>query len=261
MKSGILLALGLVLIATTCRADDDVATAKLEEGKALYAERGNPVKLEAALSALATAESEAEDSDLKYDILVLESASLYFKANHSFNDSTKLALYTTAMEKADKAKEVNEDYADAYFWHGANLARWGETTGIPKSLVHLPELVKELGKIDDLKAHDGSEGIAYDSYGANRILGRVYFKIPLAFGGSTSKALRYLTPAYENAKENALNVVYYAEALYSNGQKAKARQVLDEMLAQDPATYNPNRVTETKEEFADARKLRAQMGN
>ena len=42
--------------------------------------------------------------------------------------------------------------------------------------------------------------------------------------------------------------------------KAKAKQILDDLLAKDPSTLNPDRVPETAEEFRDARKLRAELG-
>jgi hypothetical protein len=255
----------LVTCLFTVSALADSAKAKYDEAKALYTDRGDSAKLDRAIADLEQAEALSGDQkDLKYDVLVLASQSLYFKGLHTAGEAARLAIFDKAQKKADAAKKLMPDLADAYFWYAANLARWAETKGVIASLQKKNELMRNLEKLEDpdMKSHDGGPAEAFEYYGGSRILGRVYFKLPGFAGGSQAKSLQYLQNAYDNAKNDSLNVLYYAETLWagSSADKQKARNILDEMLRNDPKTYNPNRVPETIEEFVDARKLRAQMG-
>ncbi len=84
---------------------------------------------------------------------------------------------------------------------------------------------------------------------------------PTLFGGSREKSLNYSKKAYDHAPHLTLNVIFYAETLFTGDSTEKdlARNILDDLLKQDPATYNLDRIPETLGEFAEARKLRSEM--
>lgn len=254
--------LSFFAVISTAHANDDIAKAKLAEAQTLYNSRTDAVKVESALNALTTAENEAVEANLKYDILVFTSKILYWKGDHATTDGDKVQLFDAGRAKAGEAKEANDSFGDAYYWYAANLARWGEANGVVASLSKKKELIRTLEELATKTNRDGSDGSTYEWHGSDRILGRVYFKLPGFAGGSLDKSLTYLDSAYNAAKEYANNVVWYAESL-SNGtaeQKEKAKQILKEMLAKDPASYNGSRVPETKDEFQAGKALLQEIG-
>lgn len=123
-------------------------------------------------------------------------------------------------------------------------------------ITHLSNLLDE-----DVKTRDGAAGETYESYGGHRALGAVYAKLPAGLGGDSAKALRYLETAFTKGGNYTLNAIYYAEVLFATGDKVKARQTLDDLLKNDPKTYNPNRIPETIDEFVEAARIRKTMGN
>lgn len=259
------LATGLVFLALStplsASADDVIAREKLNEAQTLYSQREDLAKNDLAIQALAVAESQAQDTDLLYDVLLLSSRAVYWKGMHVTTDKERLALFEKAYAHAARAKEVNEEYADAYYLYGVALARWAETKGVMESLSRKKELFDNMEETLTRDARSGRAGEEIEGFGANRIYGRVYFKLPVFAGGSRAKALENLKKAYEGAPDYAINVNYYAEALYDGNadEKKQACSILDELLKKDPATLNPDRVPETKEEFVASRKLRSEM--
>ena len=242
-------------------ADDDAARAKLAEAKLQYAKRFDMAALDASHHSLALALEAVASPDLKFEVLVFDSRVLYAKGSKTVGDKNKIVVYAQALNQAAEAKAVNPNLAEAYFWYAANLGRWAEANGILASLKRKKELIENTEAVYDRETQDAKPGEDYEDRGADRILGRLYFKLPGFAGGSQEKALRYLSVAYEKGRQYALNVVYYAETLYAGGaaDKDRARQILDELLSHDPAAYHPNRVPETLEEFDMARKLRSEM--
>lgn len=253
--------LSLVLsFPTNLKADDASVKANLEKAQSLYKERTDLSKIDQAITLLVQAETEVKDSDLKYEVLVQLSKSLYYKGTHTSGDKLKITLHDDGYKKARQAIAVNADYADAFYFAAANLARWGEANGIVASLSKKKETVETLEAIYEKNSKDGNPGEAYEYNGADRALGRMYYKLPSFAGGSQAKSMKHLENAYQNAKGCALNIVYYAETV-SAVDKGKAKSILDELLSKDANTYNPDRMPETLEDFALARKLRAELGN
>lgn len=260
--SSILLVGGILLHSLVAFGSDASALEKLEEAKKLFADRTDPVKVEKALTKLSEAEGEAEDPLIQYHLLVQDSRTLFWKARHIAETVAKKSTHMLGHSKAEQAKNLFPDYAEAYYWMGTHLSRWMEVATISESLAKKPELDKAVNAIYDRDTEEGELGQAYEQYGADRIAGRVYFKAPPFAGGSLQKALTYLEKAYLNGKTYAMNVNFYAEAVYAKGKpvdKELAKKMLDELLAQNPNTLNPARIPETIEEFEEGRKLRSQM--
>jgi hypothetical protein len=255
--------LSLAFSNVSVLADDVVARQKFEEAKAFFAEREDLSKNEQAITALKEAEAQAQDADLKYDILTLASRAQYWKGMNTKGDEAKKVIFDEGKAQAKAAQGVNQDYAEAYYFYAINLGRWAEANGVIASLMHKGDLIRNAEVAIEKETRDGEMGETVDGYGPARTLGRMYFKLPGWAGGSLERSINHLETAFANAKDLALNVVYYAEALNSGNQDQKklARQILDDLLKEDPNTYNPNRTPETKQEFELARQLRKEMGN
>ena len=254
-----LLFLGLGLPA---RADDEIARTKLVEATEIYKGRADPAKVTEALALVQAGLAASPSQEAWYDLTMLRCRILYWQGMLTVGDAKKIVIHNDGNKQANAAIAAFPNHADAYYWSAAHLGRWAEANGIVSSLGKKNEIMATLGKIANLKTKAGDPGKTFEGYGADRILGRLYFKLPGFAGGSLATSLKHLDVAYTNAPNLALNTVFYAESLASGtaAQKTKAKQILDALLALDPAALNLDRVPETAEEFKDARKLRTQLG-
>jgi len=267
IKNSLLTAFSVVVATSTVSslalASDESVKKALDDANAQFARRSSvdPRPTDEALAILQRAEGQADDSDLNYDVYILESRAYYWKGVHVASNDDKMTVHDLGVKAAEKAKAINADYAEAYYFAGINLGRWGEAKGVLASLSRKGELENYMNQALSHPTRDDQPGKSLDGNGADRVLGRLYFKLPGIFGGSHDKSVFHLKRAVGAAKDLALNIVYYAETLSSGNasEKALAKQLLDEMLSKDPFTYNTQRVPETLDEFQLARKLRAEI--
>ncbi len=250
------------LPAVTAKADDKAAQDKLQQATELFKQRTDAAKVTEALTLLEAAAKESTTDEVTYDVLVYQARVLYWKGLHTAGDANKILIHDSGVQLAGKARALLPDFAEAFYWGAAHLGRWAEAKGVIASLGKKQEIMDTLEAIFELNTKDGNPGENYEGHGADRILGRLYFKLPSFAGGNLATSLKHLEAAFTKAPEVALNTVWYAESLGSGSatEKAKAKQILDDLLAKDPNTLNLNRIPETNEEFADAKKLRAELG-
>jgi len=250
------------LPAVTAKADDKAAQDKLLQATELFKQRTDAAKVTEALTLLEAAAKESATDEVAYDVTMYQCRVLYWKGLHTAGDANKITIHDSGVQLAEKGKTLFPDYAEAFYWKAAHLGRWAEAKGIIQSLSKKKEIMDTLEAIFELNTKDGKPGEEYEGHGADRILGRLYFKLPSFAGGSLATSLKHLEQAFTKSPDIALNTVWYAESLGSDAaQKAKAKQILDELLKKDPNTLNLNRIPETNEEFADAKKLRAELGS
>ncbi len=148
--------------------------------------------------------------------------------------------------------------ATALFEYGANLGKWGEAKGIASSLSQLPKLEGAMHAIERL-------GLAeIGSYGVDRVLSRIEYKVPLrdkklAYKKIKNAVSKTLHPEYQ-VSTYGLNNVYLA-AFYKGhpegkvAGKAESCELLKKFIAVDPTKLNANRIPETKNDIAAAKKL------
>lgn len=262
---GLTMGLLSAIASTAPLALADDARALYDQALALYDGRADLAKNDRAIELLKQAESTVVDRQLKFDILVLASRAIYWQgvttAGPDEDNNAKVAVFERGIAKAKFAVDLEPDFADGYFYYALNLARWGQAKGTLNALFRLEELKDYLKATLARDTKDGRTGEEFEAYGANRILGRVYWKVPTVAGGDKKKSAALLKKAFEKAPELALNVVYYAETLASLGDKDSAREMLKNMLAQKPEDYGKklNRVPETILEFQEGRKLLASL--
>lgn len=253
----------LALSVFNAQASDEAARGLYTQAQASFEGRQNLEKAKETVTLADQALAQAEDAELRYDILILKARAQYWLGSKAKSDKEKMAIYEKAMDSAEAAKKLFDDYAEGYYYYGISLGKWALAKGVIASLSKKQELIDNAEGAMERITRAGEPGVTIDGYGPNRTLGRMYFKLPGFAGGSLEKSLKYLEEAVNNASDNALNTVYYAESLYNgNGaQKALARKLLDELLAKDANTFNPSRVPETLDEFEEGRQLRKEMGN
>lgn len=240
-----------------------VFSQSIEEARELYSKRGTDVTFaqQSADMFLVLSES-TEDKLLKATYLNGASNSLYYVAAQSESNLDKKKIHTDGLNKASQAISLllgtqveaeKEQLAIAYYRYGANLGKWAEANGVAASLSKWPNLKNTMNSIISL----GKKEIEW--FGANRILGRAFYKLPFPLG-SKKKAYNYLKEAFDATKNgnevsvHGLNNLYLADLLIAVGKSSQAKKILETFVTMDPETLCPERVPETKEEIQMALK-------
>jgi hypothetical protein len=235
-----------------------------DEAESLWEGRGeNVVKaLEASDMYKALSNTEVAGSYEQAEALLLQTETLFFYADASSNIDVKKKFHGLGEDIALRAGGMfknlgdDENLALSYFWAGAHLGKWGLANGVLASLFKVKKLMKHIAVI---KNAGGQELM---SYGYNRLLGRLFFKLPWP-KGDKKEALRLAKEGYEKTinedfgvSEHGLNNIYYAEYLIQSGNKAEAKRILKSFVAiTNYEDFNSERMPETKIEQATARKL------
>lgn len=256
-------ALSALVLSVAAPAFAEDAQSLYDQAVAKYEERADLAKNQEVISLTERAQGMAEEGgDLIYNIRILRVRAIYWKAMNVTTIEDKKTFFGQAMDLAKEAAANAADYAEAPYYAAISLGRWAEANGVLASLSRAPELMGFCRDAVERITFEGELGETVDFYGPARTLGRVYFKLPGFAGGSTEKARQYLEQAVANAPSHVLNVVYLAEVLNggNTADKARARSMLDALLAKTPEQINPARLPEMVEELRLARELRASMG-
>lgn len=212
MKASMIMLLCLFFAGNTYAELSD----SVENAQSLYGKRGQPAEdredswaLRAAnmYERLAVAES---DTTIKAELFTRASEALYWDGDEAHqSNSEKEKLHKKGYEIAVKACELlsqetcggNEKtdlkdnqkraLADANYWYGANLGKWGKLQSKWVQAKNWPILRKAMNEIFKLGQDD------IQNFGADRILGRAYYKLPSMFGG-LSASRTHLQRAYDN---------------------------------------------------------------
>lgn len=160
----------------------------------------------------------------------------------------KLADYDSARKDCERSVALSSGTAEARFWHGVSMGRWGETKGIMKALFLIKPLRREM---EAALALDPGHG------GAHHVLGELLWQLPGFAGGDKKKALAEFEEAVRLSPDYTANHQPLAEAYLYFERKDDAVRVLRMVEAvktpADPAEYPEN--------LADARKLLETLDN
>jgi len=170
----------------------------LAEGDAFYQEMTD---METAKAALSKYRKAAALLDNKYEAFWRISRILYYIGDH-----------------------LEPNRPEGHYWLGVNYGKYGEVRGVLKSLSLVKPIKREMNKVIELDR-------SYEAGGADKVLGRVYFKLPGFAGGSKEKSLEHLLKAKEIGPEDPLACLYLAETYLTLDEVAKARQELEFVLS------------------------------
>ncbi len=265
MKNILLSIIG-VAFAVGAMASDDVATQLYKTASDQYSKREDLNNVLEAEKNLTQAFTEAVDGDLKYDILILKSRAVYWLAMHtvasdpSAQKEARLKKFEEAYKTAEQASKLNDDYADGHYFYAVALARWGETKGATDAYFRLGELKDKIKATLTRDTRDGRSGEEIDGYGPDRIMGRVYYKLPGMLGGDLNESLKLLTKAYQKAFSYAINGHYLADTYlaFKPPQVDYACKILSDLSSRTPQSLDPDRIPETKEEMVEIVQLKSE---
>ena len=156
--------------------------------------------------------------------------------------SDKLADYDLARTDCAKAVELSSGSADAHFWYGISMGRWGEAKGILKAMFLIKPIRHEMAETLRL---DPTQG------GAHRVLGEMLWQIPGFAGGDKKQALAEYEEAVKISPAYSTNYQVLAEAYLHFDRKDDAIRTLKAVAE----IKNPADPSDYPGDLSDAKKL------
>lgn len=276
------LGLALVLFAAGNIASAQTLEELMNQAKEAYAAReysaAGAAKSQEAADIYAQVARSATDKKTQHLALVGQSEALFFVGAANTAAEVKIEKHLAGLEIADsvvKAYGISDvtnvvaiDLArlkalpadelalvgEALYYRGINLGQWGNANGVMESLGRWPELRSTMEVIVNLGVFAAHE------YGAYRVLGRGYFKVPGLFGGSNKQAEKYLSAAVKFTlapgqafSVNGYNNLYIAELYKDIGKEKEAKEILEAFVAADAKALAPPSYVEFIETQKEAR--------
>ena len=184
----------------------------------------------------------AED---KYEACWKVARILYYIGAYTESKKEKKVIFSQGIYYAKRAIQSGPEKPDGYYWLGVNYGVYGEARGVLKSLFLVDDIKEAMNKVIELDR-------SYEDGGPDRVMGRVYFKLPGFAGGSNDKSLQHLLKSKEYGPNDALTRIYLAETYLELKEIEKAREELEYVINMEPDSRWITGVDELKEE---ARKL------
>lgn len=195
----------------------------ISQGDKLYAEMKDMATAQEALSKYREALLKVED---KYEAYWRLSRILYYIGAHTESKKEKKIIFSQGIYYAKKAVESEAEKPDGYYWLGVNYGVYGEARGVLKSLFLVGDIKEAMNKVIELDRE-------YEDGGPDRVLGRVYFKVPGFAGGSKKKSLEHLLKSKEIGPNDPLTRFYLADTYLSLKEVDKAREELEYVLSME----------------------------
>ena len=141
------------------------------------------------------------------------------------NDEEKLATYDRGGQVGKRAVELAPKNPEAHFWYAVNIARWGQSKGVLRSLFLLPALREEVDTILSLSPeHPGALGLA----------GNVELALPW---GDLDKADGYFQKGLKIDPHNTAVRLDFARLLIKRAKYEEARKELQRVLNEKEPRY------------------------
>lgn len=215
-----LLILTVILFCGLTLGWTQTAEELLAEGDALYQKM---MDMETAKAALSKYHEAAGLLENKYEAYWRISRILYYIGDHSEKKKDKKSYFSQGIYYGKRAVELEPNRPEGHYWLGVNYGKYGEVRGVLKSLSLVKPIKQEMNKVIEIDR-------SFEDGGADKVLGRVYFKLPGFAGGSKKKSLEHLLKAKEIGPNDPLTRLYLAETYLALDEVAKARQELEFVL-------------------------------
>ena len=206
---------GMALFASSQSADELVAQA--DEMLMSLAD------MDTAKDILAKYETAAETIENKYDVNWKMSRIIYHIGNHTADKKMQQEIFSQAIVLAEKAIALEPEKPDGHYWLAVNNGKFGESKGVMKSLGMVKPIKESLNKVIELDR-------TYEEGGADRVLGRVFFKVPGIAGGDKDESLRHLLKSIEYGPNDPVTLLYLGETYLALNEIDKAREALDKVV-------------------------------
>jgi len=204
---------------------------ELSKGKDLYWSRGEgSIGLKAKIEPIESAIKEFEKG--QFNSKTALEAGVYLLRSYYYKGQFVIENKDEKKEIFKKGKIIGESLISEYpnsaairYWYLVNLGRWAQVYGTFAA-------AKE-GVADLMKTHSEKIIELDDKYmdgGGYFMLGAVHLKSPyipfILSWPSNTKAVEYLTKAFEQGEDTPSQTVYLSRALYKEGEEEKAIKML-----------------------------------
>jgi tetratricopeptide (TPR) repeat protein len=180
--------------------------------------------MDAAKEILTTLEKALEIAENKYDVYWRMARINYYIGSHTAEKKDQRDIFSKGIEYAEQAIELGPERPDGHYWLAVNNGKFGESKGVLKSLGLVKPIKESLNKVIELDR-------SYEEGGADRVLGRVFFKVPGFAGGDKEESLKHLLKSKEFGPEDPVTLLYLAETYLALNRVEEARAELDTLLA------------------------------
>ena len=218
--------LAVFVVGAGVAAAQDAASV-LERARAAYEARIEAAQAAAAVDGFrAAASADASSYEARWE----GARACYFLGavtREAADDDERIAIFADGIERAKAAIALSPDGVEGHFWLGVLLGVWGEARGVLKSLSVVPDIRREMELC--LAREPSVEG-----WGPDRVLGRMYYKLPFFKGGDNKKSREHLERSLAGAPSNALTRLYLAETYKSLGEKGNAIEQLRAIVTMTP---------------------------
>jgi tetratricopeptide (TPR) repeat protein len=165
----------------------------------------------------------------------------YYIGKHTKSKKDKKIIFSQGIYYGDKAIALESERPEGWYWRAVNQGVYGEAKGVLKSLSLVKPIKKAMNKVIEIDR-------SFEDGGADRVLGRVFFKVPGIAGGSKKKSLEHLLKSKELGPEDPLTRVYLADTYLALKEVDKAKEELNYVLSMESDPRWMSGMDEVKEE-------------
>jgi tetratricopeptide (TPR) repeat protein len=227
------------LIAVPCVEADPLSL--IQQADAHYVLREQPSELTKAIESYQQAlEAEPQNYEASWKL----AKAYWYQGNYSA-PKEKQPFFEKGIEAGKKAVENGPDFCEGHFWLGINLALYAESSGVFKALGLVDDVKKEVQRAMEIDEN-------CECGGPQRVLGKLYAKLPFFKGGSKTKAADFLNKSLELCPKDTQSRIFLAEIYTDQGKTGPATQLLLQVLKQEP---DPDWIPETKQNKIVAEKM------
>lgn len=177
---------------------------KYAEGDTAFLERKNPVRAKEAYHLYEKYyKKNPSDPEAGWRFGM---GSYNYGLRYASNDDEKKQVFEAAFKAAEAALKLKPNCVQCHFWSAVNMALYGQTVGIFKTLSLLNPITDHLEAAVKLDP-------TYAWGGAYRTLGILQQKLPGIFGGSNKRAKIYFEKAINAGPDEPLNYLFLARIL------------------------------------------------
>jgi tetratricopeptide (TPR) repeat protein len=209
-----------ILAAAPCMAED--AATLIRQADAHYDLREDQNELDSAIEAYSRA---LEMEPHNYEAAWKLAKAYWYQGN--FSSAKKKPFFEMGMQAGRRAIENNTEECEGHFWLGINTALFADNSN----------MFQALGLVDDVKEHvQRAQEINENCEcgGPQRVLGKLYARLPFFKGGNKSKAADLLKKSLELCPQDTQSKIFLAEIYTDQGKKLEAKQLLRQVLSQEP---------------------------
>jgi tetratricopeptide (TPR) repeat protein len=155
-----------------------------------------------------------------------------FLARHS-PGKVKRVVLREGIQAGKRAEALQPGRPEGHFWTGANEGLLAEDSSVFTGVRLINPVRDEMQIVAKINPN-------YQQYGAERILGRLYYEAPFFKGGDKQLSIRLLEDCLKRYPDNSLTMLYLADSYMAVGHREDARKMLQRMLALCPdPIYEP----------------------